>query len=112
MKDVKDLTKEDRLKVYREARKIYKHEITLCSNDELPGMCWCIIKAASNLRFIDFIDFSPKTLMLMHSVHNLVLLKQCWPEFAALRPKNADSYWWPREDTESRLKAFDELCKI
>jgi hypothetical protein len=111
MKDVKKLTKKNRLKVYREAREIYKNEINFWPANDLPGMCWCIVKAASNLRFIDFIDYPQKTLRLMHSVYNLDLREKYWPEFAALKPKNSDSYWWPRQDTESRLKAFDKLCK-
>jgi hypothetical protein len=101
MKDVKDLTKEDRLEVYRKAREIYKQEI---ANGELPGMCWHIW-TASQILWIN-IYMGP-----INSVYNSHLQKQYWPEFAALKPKNSDSFWWPRQDTESRLKAFDKLCK-
>jgi hypothetical protein len=109
MKDVEDLIKQDRLEIYRKAREIYKEEINFWPANDLPGMCWCIVKAASNLGLI---YDPPKTLELINSVYSPRLREKYWPEFDALNTKNQGGYWWPRGDTESRLKAFDELCKI
>jgi hypothetical protein len=111
MKDVKDLTKEDRLEVYRKAREIYKNKITLYSNDEnyeLPGMCWCIDIAAKYLMINTQVCSNTSHRI---SVFRPYLRKLYWPEFDALNTKNQGGYWWPKWDTESRLKAFDKLCK-
>jgi hypothetical protein len=105
MKDVKKLTKKNRLKVYREAREIYKQEMILNPND-LPGMCWCMEIAAANLGINPDVCFGRGD-----SVYMPDLRKKYWPEFAALKPKNSDFFWWPTRDKESRLKAFDKLCK-
>jgi hypothetical protein len=101
MKDVKDLTKEDRLEVYRKARETYKKGI---ANGELPGMCWCMEIAAANLGICTRIG-------VLDYVYNYDLRGKYWPEFDALNTKNQGGYWWPKWDTESRLKAFDKLCK-
>jgi hypothetical protein len=106
MKDVEDLTNQDRLGVYRLAREIYKREIILNPNG-LPGMCWCIIKAVINLGINPIVHFGKGDCIYMSD-----LRKKYWPEFNALNTKNQGGYWWPRGDTESRLKAFDKLCKI
>lgn len=80
-----------------------KHFYILCTKEKnlepLPGICYCIYKALqyytnAQVAYSDLIYYIPE--------FNVKFLEG--------NPESA--YWWPIEDTESRIKAFDKLIKI
>lgn len=79
-----------------------KHLYILCIKEKdpesLPGMCYCIYKAIlhytnTHIAYTDLIYYIPE--------FNVKFL-------------NGDPqqvYWWPIEDSKSRIEAFDKLIK-
>lgn len=80
-----------------------RHFYVLCikeNNPEaLPGMCYCIHVAILHYTNAQ-ISYSD--------------IKYYIPKFNAdfLNGNLESAYWWPIEDIESRIKAFDKLIKV
>lgn len=80
-----------------------KHFYVLCTKEKdiesLPGMCYCIYKALQHYTNAQ-VPYSDLTYYI--------------PEFNVrfLEGNPESAYWWPIEDTKSRIKAFDKLIKV
>lgn len=79
-----------------------KHLYLFCirnNPEEFPGMCFCIHKALT--------AYTNTCVSYTDIIHYI-------PEFNAefLNGDPSQVYWWPINNTKSRIKAFDKLIKV
>lgn len=96
---MKTLTPEQKLEVIREARKYYKESL---QGDVLTYrvICGCLTKMLDRKGFIeDAYNWGCED------------TQDTFPEMLQYKPKGVRRHdlWWPRKDTKTRLKVFDEL---
>lgn len=82
------------LKVLKRAKEIYIHQ------KYEVGMCYCIYISLSEILYDPFNDYK--------------CLNKYIPEFNPkfLKGDSTSVYWWPLNDSKSRIKAFDKLISI
>jgi hypothetical protein len=97
------LTKQQRHEIYIRAKHLfmYKSLIELT----FKGMCGSIIGIARS---------SPKFFRIIKTRHAVFYTDKVFPDLYEIKPegKGFDEYWWPLQDTETRIKMFDILIQM
>lgn len=89
-------TKKERHELYIKAKEIY------LKNPGCTGICYCFYTAWTDLLGNDLID---------PDIHRMSYEPENFPELNKFRPKNFHGYFWPLNDTETRIKVFDQMIK-
>lgn len=100
MEKIKSLTREQKHEIFKLARETYiKEEVS--DHPSYVGMCWYIDVAMTRFRIIDY------------DTNSYITLMKLLPEFKKKKPRGVKLYdaWWDRNNTEIRIKTFDELIK-
>ena len=98
----------------QEAKKLYLKEI---KDNKFSGMCWCIKVIANKYKSKEeqsrkcYIPY--RNIELQIPEFNPSYLKSYIPCIAIDRYLDVGlEFWWDIEDTQSRIKAFDELIEL
>lgn len=99
---IKKFTKEEKYAIFVLAYQIYEGNVRKAS---YTGLCFVLQRALASLHPVsndlcDTLDY-----------YNYNRVFSLLPEFEAKKPTDARAWWWPRLETEPRMRVLNELIE-